>query len=65
MTGVQYKEGEEEEEEEVHDGPRPSKIGNLFRNVFSKKPRFSTEAFTRVKKGYVAELEFATEVWEE
>jgi hypothetical protein len=58
-------------ENEEADGPgnqrRRSKfkrIGEFFKNVFSKQPKLSTKSFTRYEKGHIDEVEFATTVWE-
>lgn len=58
-------------ENEEADGPglnrRRSKfrrIGEFFKNVFSKQPRLSTKSFTRFEKGHIEEVEFATSAWE-
>lgn len=58
-------------ENEEADGPgnqrRRSKfkrIGEFFKNVFSKQPRLSTKSFTRYEKGHIEEVEFATVAWE-
>lgn len=56
---------------EEADGPgtnrRRSKfrrIGEFFKNVFSKQPRLSTKQLTRYEKGHIEEVEFATVAWE-
>lgn len=58
-------------ENEEADGPinnrRRSKfkrLGEFFKNVFSKQPRLSTKSFTRFEKGHIDEVEFATFAWE-
>jgi hypothetical protein len=40
------------------------KIGEFFKNVFSKQPRLSTKSFTRYDKGHIEEVEFITTAWE-
>jgi hypothetical protein len=40
------------------------RIGEFFKNVFSKQPRLSTKSFTRYEKGHIEEVEFITTVWE-
>ena len=42
-----------------------TKIGNIFRNLFSKQPKLSTQCLTKMDRGHVEEVEFATEEWEE
>jgi hypothetical protein len=58
-------------ENEDADGPlnirRRSKfkrIGEFFKNVFSKQPRLSTKSYSRYERGHIEEVEFATTVWE-
>jgi hypothetical protein len=57
-----------EVEEMEEDGPRHGnklkKIGDFFKNVFSKSPRFSTKSFHKFDRGNIEEVEFATIAWE-
>lgn len=53
------------------DGPQAQRrrskmkrIGEFFKNVFSKQPRLSTKSFTRYDKGHIEEVEFVTTAWE-
>lgn len=41
-----------------------SKFRRLFRNLFSKKPKFSTKKYQNFPKGQIEEVEFATLEWE-
>ena len=45
-------------------GSKFRRIGEFFKNVFSKQPRLSTKSFTRYEKGHIEEVEFATVAWE-
>jgi hypothetical protein len=45
-------------------GSKFRRIGEFFKNVFSKQPRLSTKSFQRFNKGHCEEVEFATTVWE-
>lgn len=40
------------------------KVGDFFKNLFSKRPRLSTKAFHKFSKGHIEEVEFATTAWE-
>jgi hypothetical protein len=57
-------------ENEEADGPeqrRRSKfrrIGEFFKNVFSKQPKLTSKSLTRYEKGHIEEVEFATTIWE-
>ena len=44
---------------------KKSKVINALKNIFSKQPKLSTDNLARVDRGFVEEVEFATEEWEE
>lgn len=45
-------------------GSKFRRIGEFFKNVFSKQPRLSTKSYQRYSRGQCEEVEFATTVWE-
>ena len=62
MKNIQVEEAEE-------DGPGHSrskirKIGEFFKNVFQRNPKFTTKSFHKFDKGHIEEVEFATTAWE-
>jgi hypothetical protein len=66
---LQYYLKDIEVEEMEEDGPRHErsklkKIGDFFKNVFSKSPKFSTKSFHKFDIGNIDEVEFATIAWE-
>ena len=62
---------EVEDQEEAADGPgyngkksKIKKLGEFFKNVFSRTPKFSMKSFRKFERGHIEEVEFATTVWE-
>jgi hypothetical protein len=55
--------------DEDADGPgsqrgKIKRLGELFKNVFSRTPKFSTKSFHKFERGQIEEVEFATSAWE-